>query len=164
MFLFQVGFSPNWMSKLSSLHLIIKTADDSSRPSIIHFKVRWKVKSEDQVQGGAQEYFETVFYRVVALNDSFFGELEHWKANKTPKTNKNGYGCGDLPGVKIKKVKHFAIIKGFWVISTVKNTNFVHFCKINFLQCIGVNIHVFLLHEKQILLLSVSDKHLNFLG
>ena len=130
MFLFQVGFSPNWMSKLSSLHLIIKTADDSSRPSIIHFKVRWKVKSEDQVQGGAQEYFETVFYRVVALNDSFFGEQEHWKANKTPKTNKNGYGCGDLPGVKIKKVKHFDIIKDFWVISTVKNTNFVHFCKI----------------------------------
>ena len=64
------------MPKLSPSHLIIKIADDSSRPSIIHFKVRRKVKSEYQVQGGAQEYFET-FYRVVALNDSFFGELEH---------------------------------------------------------------------------------------
>ena len=103
MFLFQVGFSPNWMSKLSSLHLIIKTADDSSRPSIIHFKVRWKVKSEDQVQGGAQEYFETVFYRVVALNDSFFGELEHWKVIKHQKQTRMVTDAATYQGWRLKR-------------------------------------------------------------
>ena len=36
----------------------------------------------------------------------------------------------------------------FWVIYTVKNKNFVHFCKTNLLQFISVNIYVLLLHEK----------------
>ena len=34
------------------------------------------------------------------------------------------------------------------MIYTVKNTNFVHFCKTNLLQFIGGNIYVFLLYEK----------------
>ena len=69
------------MPKHSSLHLVIKTTVESSRPSIIHFKERRKVKSEDQVQGGTQ----------ICLSAQITGHTPQGKKTITL-SGKKGYG------------------------------------------------------------------------